>query len=220
MKWVCRASEPDLSGTKSVTKIISVTIMNLVMGSCSTNRSLCYLKWRFHERSCSAYVANAVHVDLKKYEMFPSEFFLPHDLMHVSNLALIRTKLQFVDHLQQHNSDQNHNNYCHMQLSVSFCSINWSPRWICWSFKSDLSSTTRYHQRDISNICKFGNTKARAKHNLLFNKMASEVVLIITIGSVEFLVVFKTFLKLRLLVNWIQGDKSFLLIFSWHQAWQ
>ncbi len=183
VKWVCRASESDLSGTKkcdqdhicdnyefghgkSVPLLFKVAFPRAVVQYMCCDRSPC----RFEKMKC-----------------FPMEFYLQKELMHVSNLALRQnfslliilsntTVTKIIKLLSYAWS------YPNLQLSISFCSINWSPRWICWSFKSDLSSTTRYHQRDISNICKFGNTKARAKHNLLFNKMASEVVLIITMG--------------------------------------
>jgi len=52
-------------------------------------------------------------------------------------------------------------------------------RGVCWTSKSDLSSTTKYDRNHIFDNCEFGNTYlVGSKHELFFNKPASEVGLL------------------------------------------
>ncbi len=46
-----------------------------------------------------------------------------------------------------------------LELSMSFYSTNHSRRWVCGSFKSDLSSTTEYHQNHNTDFCKLSHLK-------------------------------------------------------------
>ncbi len=57
---------------------------------------------------------------------------------------------------------------------MSNFSINPLQRWACWTYKSDLGSTTKCDQNHISHICKLVTLKALTKHEHLFNEPALE----------------------------------------------
>ncbi len=59
------------------------------------------------------------------------------------------------------------------QIDVFFASRS-ILRCVCWTTKSDLSSTTKCNQNDIFDNYDFVTPKARAKHEHLFNKLTSD----------------------------------------------
>ncbi len=50
------------------------------------------------------------------------------------------------------NLKNHHTNYICKTVRLGLCQL-W---WVCWTVKSDLSSTTKWDQNNISHICKFG----------------------------------------------------------------